>query len=434
MRYSLLIPILACLASCELFPNSESDDTLDSASSSSVLVSSSGALSSSSELTSSSSAIPMVSGELRPLLAAPPAGPYFTIRFFGAQINEPYGEIDTTLYAQGAGYINADWGDSSGFAGLVLIRDSVTYSKVTSVRRFLSQTAFVNLEVGEPLLKPYNYSESCRYVTGKSIKSIDNGYSFEPELDGYVTVRFFNSTVTQSSIMTSSGAYYTNCLADSVFQIDPHWQSRTTFIDSLNHGAYYKDLLTCQNYLVGAPNIYLYPKQTTQVHAQLESPSHDSILVTLPEYGNGWNVSVSPDGTIDGKYPFLYYEGASAPSAKSDSGWVLDGSKLSTEFQRILAGEGFQGREVTDFLEFWLPRLPQRPYWLLIPEPINKHFILSITPTPNELHRVLWTIRPLNAPIDIPAPQQHPVRRDAGFVAVEWGMIVDPALLAIPAP
>lgn len=56
------------------------------------------------------------------------------------------------------------------------------------------------------------------------------------------------------------------------------------------------------------PVIYLYPKETTQVHVKLDY--NGRLTCTWPEYADGWTVTARPDGSLtteDGNsYSYLF--------------------------------------------------------------------------------------------------------------------------------
>ena len=61
------------------------------------------------------------------------------------------------------------------------------------------------------------------------------------------------------------------------------------------------------------PVIYLYPEEKTEVHVTLDY--NGELIVTYPEYVDGWQISAYPDGTlcdVDGnEYSYLFWEGIS---------------------------------------------------------------------------------------------------------------------------
>ncbi len=56
------------------------------------------------------------------------------------------------------------------------------------------------------------------------------------------------------------------------------------------------------------PNIYIYPTSSTSLAVNIQFPVGGNIIESIPEYGNGWNVSVEPNGTINNEFGYLFYE------------------------------------------------------------------------------------------------------------------------------
>ncbi|MCK5807677.1 hypothetical protein KAH37_01695, partial [bacterium] len=56
------------------------------------------------------------------------------------------------------------------------------------------------------------------------------------------------------------------------------------------------------------PNIYLYPESTIDLFVSIAFPQGGHVTASDPGYGNGWDVTVDPDGTIDNYHTFLFYE------------------------------------------------------------------------------------------------------------------------------
>jgi hypothetical protein len=205
----------------------------------------------------------------------------------------------------------------------------------------------------------------------------------------------------------------------SVVQAD----SITTFLDLTNtvacdHG----DLYYLEDQQAYAPNIYLYPDTETDVSVMLDFPSGGYVTVSEPEYENGWNVHVTPDGFIDGGYDYLFYEAIVVMPLQSSIGWILDGTDLENEFRRVLGSLGFVGREIDDFVEHWVPRVQGKPWYVMYPQDAEQMSVLDISPVPDKVLRALFVIRPLNQPIPVTVPVVTPFERDR-FTVVEWGVI-----------
>lgn len=175
-----------------------------------------------------------------------------------------------------------------------------------------------------------------------------------------------------------------------------------------------------------APNIYLYPESETEVSVDVILPEGNWITESLPEYGNGWQVNIKPDGYIDDKYGYLFYEATTGMEMQYENGWLINGNDLEREFARILGYYGFKGREITDFNEFWVPvysSAESKSNWFVIyPQDATEMSTLNINPQPDTLMRMLLIIQPVKQPIDIAEPEVTPLVRK-GFTVVEWGVL-----------
>lgn len=189
-------------------------------------------------------------------------------------------------------------------------------------------------------------------------------------------------------------------------------------------GTDYQDLSFREPMQMAAPNLYLYPPEPTTVKVQLDFPIGGHVTESEPLYRDGWKVRVGPDGWIDDEYGYLFYETSVPQRASTDEGWLIDGANLEQELRDLLHRQGFRGREIDDFIEFWVHRLEGKPYYAVYPQDAAALVTLTIQPPPDQLRRVLFLIRPLEEPISIQPPRDlAPIRRE-GFVAMEWGVLV----------
>lgn len=186
----------------------------------------------------------------------------------------------------------------------------------------------------------------------------------------------------------------------------------------------YRDFYYVGEYMVEAPNIYLYPETTLNISVDLEFPSGGKIVHSEPQYNDGWDVTVTPDGLIDGRYDYLFYEvSMTAPFSTSD-GWLLDGANISNEFKFILANLGYYDNEIDDFLEYWLPRLNNSPWYAVFPQNVESMITVTIDPRPDEFLRSIFVIVPVTEPMALTEPPMPDAIRRHKFSAVEWGAIL----------
>jgi len=179
----------------------------------------------------------------------------------------------------------------------------------------------------------------------------------------------------------------------------------------------------------GKPVIYLYPEKPMNVSVQVKPGN--GLSYTEPEYGQGWNVFADTQSNLqnlaDGKtYPYLFWEGSgSVFYEQPKQGFVVAKDDLDGFFNDKLAQLGLIGKEITDFKEYWIPKMSNsgKPYYFVTF--LSKHYIdalapLTINPKPETVIRVLMDYRGLDNPETVQSiPLVAPERK--GFTAVEWG-------------
>jgi len=196
------------------------------------------------------------------------------------------------------------------------------------------------------------------------------------------------------------------------------------FVLTNTEGTDYVDTVFYEPMQAAKPVIYLYPESTMAVDVKLDFPEGGSVTESIPTYGDGWHVTVDPDGLIDGAYPYLFYEASLPPIFQTDQGWLLDGEDLDGALRNLLLDLGFVGREVDDFVDYWFPRLDGWPWYAVYPQDAEALVTLSVSPAPDHLLRASLLFRGLMDPIDIDTPSEPaPFSRD-GFTVTEWGVLL----------
>jgi len=173
----------------------------------------------------------------------------------------------------------------------------------------------------------------------------------------------------------------------------------------------------------GKPAIYLYPTAKTSVSVKVAA----NITKSEPDYGSGWNVVANPSGAIElaGKgYPYLYWDGFGLGKYPLiSSGSIVKRNEVEAVLKSQLAQQGLTEKESADFLEFWLPKMPNTPYvrltWLGTKE-MNQLAPLSISPKPDTLIRVFLDYQGLMEPMSLASQNLRSIPR-TGFTVVEWG-------------
>lgn len=175
------------------------------------------------------------------------------------------------------------------------------------------------------------------------------------------------------------------------------------------------------------PIIYLYPTEDMQVSVKLKY--NNNIIVSYPEYSNGWNVLAKTDGTMtdlltNRELYSLYYESENVVKFKmGKDGFVVNKNDLITFFEEKLATLGLTEREAEEFIIYWLPILQKNEYNYIrfaTTEEIEENTPLEIEPKPDTTIRILMTYKGLKKPIEIEEQKLVTPERN-GFTVVEWG-------------
>ncbi len=172
------------------------------------------------------------------------------------------------------------------------------------------------------------------------------------------------------------------------------------------------------------PVIYLYPEDITEISVQLDY--NGTLIVTEPEYGDGWNVTAYPDGRIvsDGvEYPYLFWEGEKAYELDKSAGFCVSGENTECFLREKLSYLGLNEAEAADFMEFWLPHMEKNAYNIIRfhGADYTDNAVLDISPLPDTVIRVYMTFEASDEYVDI-APQALVAAPErSGFTVVEWG-------------
>jgi hypothetical protein len=178
--------------------------------------------------------------------------------------------------------------------------------------------------------------------------------------------------------------------------------------------------------IIRKPNIYIYPMDTELVDLNLSFPDGGILLTSIPAYENGWHVSVTPTGKINGEYDYLFYEAQTPDRCQYEKGWSVSREYISFFFTEKLMAYGFINHEIEDFLDFWVPLLAVYPYYSIYPQSedyINKMIRLNIEPVPDSILRLFFCVQGTPVQVtDLREPEVDPFNR-TGYVLVEWGLI-----------
>jgi hypothetical protein len=198
--------------------------------------------------------------------------------------------------------------------------------------------------------------------------------------------------------------------------------------------------------IIRKPNIYLYPEEMTEVTVTLNFPVGGGVTVSDPPYGDGWNVTVEPDGRMSDsrgylvaevggeevifdapRYPYLFYEADVPVEWQRERGWIVEQDNLFGFFTENLSAYGFSDTEIQDFLDYWEPRLVATQY-AVFPQhtaDIKPLICLDVNPEPQSVLRLYYYLvaDPLLGGL-LGEPEIPDFERE-GFTVVEWGVCID---------
>jgi hypothetical protein len=173
------------------------------------------------------------------------------------------------------------------------------------------------------------------------------------------------------------------------------------------------------------PVIYLYPEEPTEVSVKLKY--NGTLTHTWPSYGEGWEVTAYPDGTLvnhaDGReYSYLFWEGDTKVPFDFSSGFVVKGADTGEFLREKLDFLGLTPREYNEFIVYWLPLMEGNAYNLISFQGVayTDNAVLTVDPRPDIELRVYMAFKALSFPITVPPQELKPFQRK-GFTLVEWG-------------
>ncbi len=177
------------------------------------------------------------------------------------------------------------------------------------------------------------------------------------------------------------------------------------------------------------PAIYMYPDKPTLVNVKLDLDGQ--LTVSRPVYNSqsGWSVVAYPDGTLKepvtlNDHPYLYYEADLTGVTLPKEGFVFSREDLSKSLKSLMETIGFNEKETSDFLSYWLPKLTEKPYYFvtLLPENvINDKEKLNFSVNPDTLIRTRFVFEGLDAPISVKPLSNINSHDRSGFTVTDWG-------------
>ncbi len=179
----------------------------------------------------------------------------------------------------------------------------------------------------------------------------------------------------------------------------------------------------------GKPVIYLYPTSTIEANVYVQPQG--GFTYTDPPYVVGWKVKAQPNGHLtdlrtNKEYPYLYWEGRGGIYEQPKQGWVVKQTQLKTFLPAKLKALGLNKHETADFMDFWLQRMTEKPYYFVTfmgNSTMDTLAPLTVEPKPDTVIRILMDFKPLDKPIAVKGYTIKTPKRK-GFTVVEWGGVL----------
>jgi hypothetical protein len=175
------------------------------------------------------------------------------------------------------------------------------------------------------------------------------------------------------------------------------------------------------------PNIYLYPETEINLDVNITFPKEGRVSKSIPEFPAQWkNLKIKPDGKINDKYDYLFYETEQLAQFSPVKGWVIARKELENFFRYNMKQTGFIDREIEDFVTYWLPRFTESEYYAIYPQynkQIDPLIKLEFSQQPDSILRLIYIVEESDSnDLGMEAPV-IPVFSGEGFVVREWGVI-----------
>ena len=175
------------------------------------------------------------------------------------------------------------------------------------------------------------------------------------------------------------------------------------------------------------PNIYIYPNEQIDLSVKLSFPMGGKIVTSIPEYGTGWNIKVDTSGLINNTYSCLFYESTQPDVWQRSYGWIIQIDKLESFFRQNMMNYGFNGREIDDFIEYWIPKFNSYPLYSIYPQTksiIDDVIQLDFSKQPENILRLFYVIKGHNQLQNkLTEPTIDEFKRE-GYFVTEWGVIL----------
>ncbi|MDO9577048.1 MAG: hypothetical protein Q7J16_04115 [Candidatus Cloacimonadales bacterium] len=229
------------------------------------------------------------------------------------------------------------------------------------------------------------------------------------------------------NIITNAFGHFSNdSLSFGNYQIIEEEYYPDGFTTDFDVNNFYDDYLVDNIIYAAKPNIYIYPTETIALDVALSFPNNGNVITSIPEYGSGWeNLHIDPSGKINDANNYLFYESVQPDLYQYKHGWLVQREELEIFFIQNLTTTGFDGQEIIDFTDFWIPLLKDYPFYAIYPQyndQLSEMTKLEFSIEPDNLLRLIYAIEgQQNDSLVLTEPKIPEFQRE-GFFVVEWGV------------
>ena len=234
-------------------------------------------------------------------------------------------------------------------------------------------------------------------------------------------------SVVVDSITTSSNGYFNIDIPFGDYQICERNFFDPQYFEEFSIDSFYNDYVIVGVSYEEKPNIYIYPQEQMDLDVNIIFPHGGEVTASIPNYEDGWkNLSIDLTGKINDEFTFLFYESQNPDLNQYHKGWIVAQEDLENFFFQNLTETGFEGQEIIDFTDFWIPILKSYPFYAIYPqynEQLSRMVELEFSTKPDNLLRLIYAIEGMqDSSLILPEPEIPYFKRE-GFFVVEWGVI-----------
>ena len=229
------------------------------------------------------------------------------------------------------------------------------------------------------------------------------------------------------AIETNEFGYFSNdSLIFGDYQIIEEEYYEELFFSDFIVTSFYDDYYVSIFEMCLKPNIYLYPTKKINLDISLSFTDEGKVTTSIPDYGTGWkNLQIDPSGMINDEYSYLFYESIHPDLYQYKQGWVIQQKDLESFFIQNLTETGFEGQEIIDFTDYWIPLLKDYSYYAIYPqynEQLSKMTRLEFSTEPENLLRLIYSVEGREDDSLVLHKPIIPEFKREGFFVVEWGV------------